>query len=140
MKKQNCSYKKILAKDVAPIASALDPLLSNRLPVGITLTAEKDLVEVPPTGTLTHGWQAVQMTDPTNDETYFVSPRVFLGLAFVEQKLMRVIERKFINGALIDYLATTPKVKVTEYKDVQVDDFATKELVTKAMPVIEPVA
>lgn len=136
MKKSNCTYKKVAVKDLSPLATSLDPLNSNRLPIGVELTVEKSLVEVPASGTLTKPWQAVQLTDAKTDETYFTSPRVFLGLGFVAQKFTAVIERAFPKMALIDFIATEPKVIVTNYQDVEVDNFETKELEVKSMPVI----
>lgn len=143
MKKELCTYKVVSAKDLKPILTAMDPLNSNRLPIGITLKVLKDVVEVPATGTLTSPWQAVQLLDESSRELYFVSPRVFLGLGFQNQKFVQVIERAFPKTALIEFLASEPTVKVTEYREVSVDNFETKQLEVKSMPVIvmaEPIA
>lgn len=134
MKKSNCSYAKVSVKNVSTLVSSIDPLNSSRLPIGIPLTCQPDLREIPASGSITKPWQAIMLVD-ASDEAYFVSPRVFLGLAFVGQKFTKVIEQPFPKVSLLDYLKDSPVVKVVNYDEVDVDDFNDKSVtVSKAMP------
>lgn len=137
MKLNEYGYQKVAKKDLAPMVTSNDPLNSSRLPVNVPLTCLPELVSVPATGRITKPWNAIVMEDAKKD-VYFVSPRVFLGLAFKNQKMEAIIERKFIGKKpLIDFLADSPKVIVTGYEDYQVDNFDdNSKSDTKAFPII----
>ena len=132
MKKQDCRYAIVSASDVTSIASAADPLNASRLPLNVDFVPQSTLRLIPATGTM-KAWQAVMLVD-ANDEAYFVSPRVALGLAFRNGKFTQVVEQPFPKKPLLDFLKDAPKIRVTDYVPVEVDDFTTKEIVTKDMP------
>lgn len=134
MKKQDCDYELVSPKDANSIVTSADPINASRLPIGVVLTAQPDLRLVPASGTITKPWQAVMLVDELTQDVYFVSPRVMLGLAFKGKKFGKVIEQPFPKVPLLDYLKNSPKVTISEYANVKVDDFETKELVDKAMP------
>ena len=128
-------YKVVPMSEVSPMAQSADPANSGRVPIGTILQADKDLHYVPATGTMAKPWQAVIGTN--GDDGFPISPRVFMGFAYVDKKLVQVSERNFPKKPLIDLLKSGIKFRVTGYPDVQVDDFESKELVTKAFPSIE---
>ena len=132
MKKQDCRYAVVSATDVTSIASAADPLNASRLPLNVDFTPQASLRLIPATGTM-KAWQAVMLVD-ANDEAYFISPRVALGLAFRNGKFAQVVEQPFPKKPLLDFLKDAPKIRVTEYVPVEVDDYTTKEITTKDMP------
>lgn len=138
MKKEQCTYKIVSSKDLKPIITATDPLNANRLPIGVELKVLKDIVEVPPVagGALTTPWQAIQLMAPDR-ELYFVSPRVFLGLGYQNGKFVSILARNFPKIALLAFIATEPTVIVRDYGDVSMDNYETKELENKKMPIIE---
>ena len=129
------SYKIVPEKEVSPMAQSADPANSGRVPLNTILTAERDLRFVPATGTMTKPWQAVIGTN--GDDSFTISPRVFLGYAYVGEKLVQVSERNLPKKPLIDLLKGNLKFRVLSYESVQVDNFTTKELEAKDFPMIE---
>jgi hypothetical protein len=128
------TYKKVSEKDIAPIATALDPLNSTRVPEG-TYTVKPNLHFIPASGEMIKPWQAVILENA--DEVFPVSPRVFLGLGYVESRLVEVMPRNFGKKTLISLIADGKfMVTVSGYESVNVDNFTTKKLEPKDFPVI----
>jgi hypothetical protein len=129
------TYKKVTDKELAPIATAIDPLHSTRVPVG-KYTVKPNLHFIPATGNMTKPWQAIVLEG--KDEVFPVSPRVFLGLGYVETKLVEVMPRGFAKKPLMNLIADGKfQVEITGYEPVSVDDFDTKVLAAKDYPVIK---
>lgn len=138
MKKELCFYAIVKKEEVSSLVTSSDPLASSRLPTGVVLTVQPQLRWVTATGNMKKDWQAVVLLDEANDELYFISPRVFLGLSFRAGKLERSVQQPFPSEPLMTYLATRPKVKLTEYKSVSVEDYEDKSVdVNKDYPVFE---
>lgn len=135
MKKSDAlRYKVVTSKDLAPIATSIDPANASRLPVGVELTAEPELRFIPATGRIEKDWQGVIFSDK-DENAYAVSPRTLLGFAFVGGKFTNVAKQPFAKKPLVDILKDGLTIKVVAYEPVEVDDFTTKELVSKDMPV-----
>ena len=120
MKKDAISLVGVSLKDISPIAQAADPLHSNRIPVG-EYKVRKGLFFAPETPRL-KAWQAVVVENAT--DMFFVSPRQFLGLAFVNKQLKKVSARNIPEGkSLIDVLEAEPTITIDKYESVSVDVF-----------------
>jgi hypothetical protein len=138
MKNANCPYKAVPDSKVSNLVSAADPLNSTRLPIGVKLKVHPQIFEVPASGSIANPWQAIKLTD-ASDECYFVSPRVFAGLAWFERKFSRVMTQPFPAGSILDYIKTQPEVEVVSYNPCDVDVFGSNPLeqVTREMPLFK---
>lgn len=131
-------YKVVTSKDLAPIATAVDPANANRLPIGTELNAEPDLRYVPATGNMEKDWQGVIFSDK-DENAYATSPRTLLGYAWVDGKFVQVVAQPFPKKALVDILKAGLTVRVVRFDSVETDVFGstTGEKVTRDMPVFE---